>query len=276
MFAGPIFSREALTVARQLKHFLIRSGYVAALFVLMYTAAQAMFGWQQVRSVGDVARFGSLIFQIFCIVQLSLVLFFALLLAAGGVAQEKDRQTLILLLMTDLRDYELVFGKLFASLLTVMALIVVSIPVLFFVLLLGGTGIDQVIWALVICAASALPAGSWGLLVAYWREKTFQTLAVSVLGLVIFLGLVEGLVAILPAGSPAAHWIGLLDPYRVLFSILDPLEAHSRYDDGARGVVGLFARDGGGGRRHQWHHIVAVARLESLPALLRDGDAAGG
>ena len=76
-----------------------------------------------------------------------------------------DRQTLILLLMTDLRDYELVFGKLFASLLTVMALIVVSIPVLFFVLLLGGTGIDQVIWALVICAASALPAGSWGLLV---------------------------------------------------------------------------------------------------------------
>ncbi|HET6328032.1 MAG TPA: ABC transporter permease [Planctomycetaceae bacterium] len=226
MFAGPIFSREALTAPRQVKHFLIRSGYVAALFVLMYTAAQAMFGWQQVRSVGDVARFGSLVFQIFCLVQLSLVLFFALLLAASGVAQEKDRQTLILLLMTDLRDYELVFGKLFASLLTVMALIVVSIPVLFFVLLLGGTGMDQVIWALVICAASALPAGSWGLLVAYWREKTFQTLAVSMLGLVIFLGVVEGIVAILPAGSVVAHWVGLLDPYRVLFSILDPLKAH--------------------------------------------------
>jgi ABC-type transport system involved in multi-copper enzyme maturation permease subunit len=226
LFAGPIFSREALTSPRQLKHFLIRSGYVAALFVLMYTAMQAMFGWQQVRSFGDVARFGSLVFQIFCIVQLSLVLFFALLFAASGVAQEKDRQTLILLLMTDLRDYELVFGKLFASLLMVMALIVVSIPVLFFVSLLGGTGTDQVIWALVICVASALPAGSWGLLVAYWREKTFQTLAVTVLGFVIFLGLVEGIVAALPAGSAAAHWIGLLDPYRVLFSILDPLSAH--------------------------------------------------
>jgi ABC-type transport system involved in multi-copper enzyme maturation permease subunit len=226
LFAGPIFSREALTSPRQLKHYLIRSGYVAALFVLMYTAAQAMFGWQQERSLGDVARFGSLVFQIFCIVQLSLVLFFALLFAASGVAQEKDRQTLILLLMTDLRDFELVFGKLFASLLMVMALIVVSIPALFFVLLLGGTGMDQVIWALVICVASAVPAGSWGLLVAYWREKTFQTLAVSLLGLVIFLGLVEGIVAFLPAGSTAAHWIGLLDPYRVLFSILSPLRTH--------------------------------------------------
>ena len=84
MFAGPIFSREALTSPRQLRHFLIRSGYVAALFVLMYTAGQAMFGWQQVRSIGDVARFGSLIFQIFCLVQLSLVLFFALFLGRVG------------------------------------------------------------------------------------------------------------------------------------------------------------------------------------------------
>lgn len=226
MFAGPIFSREALTSPRQLRHFLIRSGYVAALFVLMYTASQAMFGWQQVRSIGDVARFGSLVFQIFSLVQLSLVLFFALLLAAGGVSQEKDRQTLILLLMTDLRDHELVLGKLFASLLMVMALILASVPVLFFVSLLGGVGVDQVIWSLAICVASALAAGSWGLLVAYWREKTFQTLAISVLGLVILIGAVEGILAVLPAGSPLAHWIGLLNPYRVMLGVLDPLSAH--------------------------------------------------
>lgn len=227
MFAGPIFVREALTLPRQLRHFLIRSGYVAALFVLMYTAGQATFGWQQVRSIGDVARFGSLLFLIFSLVQLSLVLFFALLFAAGGVAQEKDRQTLILLLMTDLRDHELVFGKLFASLLMVGVLLAASAPVLFFVHLLGGVAIDQVIWSLVICASAGLAAGSWGLLVAYWREKTFQTLAISVLGMVIVLGLVEGIVAALPVESTAAHWIGLLDPYRVLFRVLDPLASHS-------------------------------------------------
>lgn len=234
MFAGPIFSREALTSPRQLRHFLIRSGYVAALFVLMYTAGQAMFGWQQVRSIGDVARFGSLVFQIFCLVQLSLVLFFALLFGASGVAQEKDRQTLILLLMTDMRDHELVLGKLFAGLLMVMVLVLASMPVLFLVLLLGGVGIDQVLWALAICAASAFTAGSWGLLVAYWREKTFQTLAISVLGFVILLGVVEGAVAgfgALPASSTwahvAAHWVGLMNPYRVLLTVLNPLAGRS-------------------------------------------------
>jgi ABC-type transport system involved in multi-copper enzyme maturation permease subunit len=234
LFAGPIFSREALTSPRQLRHFLIRSGYVAALFVLMYTAGQAMFGWQQVRSIGDVARFGSLVFQIFSLVQLSLVLFFALLFGASGVAQEKDRGTLILLLMTDMRNHELVLGKLFAGLLMVMVLILASVPVLFLVVLLGGVGIDQVLWSLAICAASAVTAGSWGLLVAYWREKTFQTLAISVLGFVILLGVVEGLVTgfdSLPASSTGAHWtahwIGLLNPYRVLLSVLNPLAGRS-------------------------------------------------
>ena len=105
---------------------------------------------------------------------------------------------------------------------------------LFLVLLLGGVGIDQVLWSLAICAASAVTAGSWGLLVAYWREKTFQTLAISVLGFVILLGVVEGLVTglnSLPASSTgahwAAHWIGLLNPYRVLLSVLNPLAGRS-------------------------------------------------
>jgi len=35
----------------------MRSGYVAAFFILMYTAGQVAFGWQQVRNIGDVARF---------------------------------------------------------------------------------------------------------------------------------------------------------------------------------------------------------------------------
>ncbi len=38
LLAGPLFSREALIAPRHFKHFLIRAGYVASLFLLMYTA----------------------------------------------------------------------------------------------------------------------------------------------------------------------------------------------------------------------------------------------
>ena len=223
VFAGPIFHRETLTTPRQLRHFLLRSGYIAALLVLMYTAGQVTFGWQQVRSVGALARFGNLVFQVFSLVQLSLVLFFALLFTAGNIAQEKDRRTLILLLMTDMQDRELVLGKLWASLLNVGVLIAVSVPAFILVHAFGGVTLSQILWAVALCAATAFAAGSWGALVAFWREKTFQTLAVGVLGLVLYLGILK--TAILLAGSETAagQWLGVFDPYDALMTVLSPL-----------------------------------------------------
>lgn len=225
MFAGPIFNREALTAPRRVSHYLLRSGYVAALFVLMYTTRQTTIGFQEVRNIGDVARFGGLVFQVFSIVQLSLVMFFALLLTAGSIAQEKDRRTLILLLMTDLRSREMVLGKLGASLLIVFVLIAASAPVMCFVYMLGGVGLDQIVWALAICAATAIATGSWGALVAFWREKTFQTLAISVLGVVAFLVALEGSAALLGEQSLAGAAAAALNPYRALAGILNPLSS---------------------------------------------------
>ncbi|MFN0056685.1 MAG: ABC transporter permease subunit [Planctomycetales bacterium] len=225
MLAGPIFHREILTTPRQLRHFLLRAGYVGALFVLMYTAGQATFGWQQVRNLGDVARFGHLLFQLFSMVQLALVAFFAPLFAASRVAQEKDRQTLVLLLMTDLRDRELVLGKLLASLLPVAVLLSASIPVFALIYMLGGISLSQIGWSVGLAAATALAAGSWGSLVAFWREKTFQTLAISVLGIVLFIGVSEAAVGILGVDSSIGKWLAFGDPFRGMLLILDPLAA---------------------------------------------------
>jgi ABC-type transport system involved in multi-copper enzyme maturation permease subunit len=225
LLAGPIFSREALTLPRQFRHFLIRSGYLAALAILMYTAGQATFGFQEVTNVGDLARFGALAFQLLSIVQLSLVLFFALLFAAGRIAQEKDRKTLVLLLMTDLRNRELALGKLFSSLLIVGVLLAASAPVLAVVYLLGGVSLMQIGGVLVLSAVAALAAGSWGALVAFSREKTFQTLAISVLGLVVGLGLCEAVVTLTGPDSTVGSFVALFNPYRALVAVLDPFAA---------------------------------------------------
>lgn len=222
MFAGPIFAREWLTVPRQLKHYLLRAGYVAVLIVLMYTAGHATFGFQAARNVGDVARFSRFVFSVFAVVQLSIVIASALLFGATNVAQEKDRRTLILLLMTDLRNRELVLGKLFAGLLSVAVLILVSFPVFCFLRMLGGVTLGQVLWLEALCAAAGLAAGAWGSLVAFWREKTFQTLAIGVLGLALFVGLLEVLRALAGPG-PAANVADWLNPYRALGQLLDPL-----------------------------------------------------
>jgi len=225
LHSNPIFIREALTSPRQLRHYLIRSGYVAAFFILIFTAGQTILGTQQIQTttIGEFARLGNLIFQMIAFLQLLLVLFFTLLFSAGSVAQEKDRGTLILLLMTELKDRELVSGKIQSSLLIVYVLLAASIPVFVFLYMLGGIELPQIIWVEILCLMTVFATGSWAGLVAFWREKTFQTLAISVLGMVAFLGVVELLASLVSAQSGVRPWIAGLNPFRSLYEILNPL-----------------------------------------------------
>lgn len=218
MFAGPLLTREMLTASRQPKHYLMRAGYVFLMFVLLYTAGQVVFGWQQVRLAGDMARFGHFVFNVAAILQLTLVAAFSLLTAASNVAQEKDRRTLVILLMTDLSGYELVVGKMFASLVNVLTLIVVSLPVLGLLTQLGGVTLSQVIRLELLCCATAIMVAGWSTLVAYWREKTFQTLAIATLGMVLFLAVTAGASQFVSGG-----WLNALNPYSTLSSIVNPL-----------------------------------------------------
>ncbi len=220
MAVGPIFEREVLTTPRRLSHYVMRAGFVAGLLILFYSLRQATIGFQDVVFAGDVASFSALVFRVFALLQLTLSLFFATLFAVSVVAQEKDRKTLILLLMTDLRNYELALGKLLASLLNVGVLLAASWPVFALLRLLGGVTWQQILWSQAIVCAATLAAGAWGSLVAFWREKTFQTIAISVLGVVLFLLAAHGLGVIL--GGAAA----VLSPYDGLLRVLNPLDVN--------------------------------------------------
>src|SRR5690348_15633777 len=96
---GPIFAREWLTLARRSRHYLMRTLYLGALWVLLLTLWQTSVGWEYPAGIGDHARFGLLAFHLLAHVQLTLLIFFAALSAAGTIAQEKDRRTFVLLLM---------------------------------------------------------------------------------------------------------------------------------------------------------------------------------
>lgn len=204
---GPIFLREVLTGPRRPGHFLTRVAFLGSLWVIAITAWLATLGWSRTVSLGDSARFGALLFQVLTYVQLALVLFFSALSCASAIAKEKDRRTFVLLLMTDMSDVEIVLGKVLGSLLPLFAQIVLSVPLLMMLMLLGGTSLEQVVQAALVLLATALAAGSLGGLVALWRDKTFQALALTTLFLVFYLLLVRG-VALLTGQEWVQDWFG--------------------------------------------------------------------
>ncbi|MBM4070999.1 MAG: ABC transporter permease [Planctomycetes bacterium] len=217
---GPIFAREWLTLPRRPRHYLARSLYLGLMWILALTAWQATVGWEQPATLGDTARFGLLLFQILIYVQLLLLLFFATLSAASAVTQEKDRRTFVLLLLTDMRNPEIVLGKLAGSLLQILVFLTGSVPLLFLVALLGGVAPFQVLHAALVLAMTALAAGSLGSLVALWRDKTFQALALAVLFLVLYFCVVHGL-AFVPAEG-VARWQTWLQPFLALQEVVEP------------------------------------------------------
>jgi ABC-type Na+ efflux pump permease subunit len=190
---GPIFLRELRTVPRRSNHYVTRAAYLGALWVIAVTAWLATLGWTRSATLGETARFGPVLFQLLTLVQLALFLFFSALACASSVAKEKDRRTFVLLLMTDLRNDEIVLGKTMGSLLPIIVLQLATVPLLVLLLLLGGTGPSQVVQAVVVVLATSVAAGSLGALIALWRDRTFQSLALTLLFLGLYLLLVRGL-----------------------------------------------------------------------------------
>ena len=82
-----------------------------------------------IRSAGDMAKFGSILFLILAPLQLALMAFLAAMRSASSVSQEKDKKTILLLLMTRLSNHELVLGKLLASLLDVLVMLATALAV---------------------------------------------------------------------------------------------------------------------------------------------------
>ena len=221
---GPIFNREWVILPRRPRHYPMRVAYLGGLWIVAFTAWLSTGQWQRAATLGETARLGPLLFQILSMVQLTFLLFFSALSASSAVSQEKDRRTFILLLITDMRDREIVLGKIFGSLLPIVFLLAGSLPLLSSLLLLGGVAPFQVIEAMAILASTALAAGSLGGLVALWREKTFPALALTTLFLVLFLGLTQS-IAFIPGINPqqALQLRFMLDPFMALQSVLDPL-----------------------------------------------------
>ncbi len=77
-------------------------------------------------------------YSVLVVVQLAMIMFVTPMLTATAISGERDRQTLDLMLCTDISPWKILFGKIFATLSTIMLLIVLSLPFLSIIFTLGG------------------------------------------------------------------------------------------------------------------------------------------
>jgi ABC-type transport system involved in multi-copper enzyme maturation permease subunit len=223
LFAGPIIAREVLTAPRSARYYLGRVFFTGFLFIVMWTAWQSLIGWRAVNEFGILARFGNVVYTMFAVLQLTLTLFFAPIFTAASVAHEKDRRTFVLLLMTDLSDLEVVLGKVLAGLLNILAMLAAGTGLLALCMLLGGISFGQVLTLFAVTASSGVAGGVMGTLVALWRDRTFQSISLTILMVVLSVAGVEALAIAFPTATAGGlPLVEILNPYRAIFAVLFP------------------------------------------------------
>ncbi len=217
MILGAVLEREILVVPRTRSLAIARCLAAATLLGIMATSWLVLTGSQSVTTIGDSARFGAALMRLLAPLQLVLAMLAATLVAVLSVGTEKDRRTLELLLVSRLGDAQLVLGKLAGSLLRTGLLLVAAAPMFVLASLFGGITMWQVASLFGVTAASAATAGSIATAVAFWRDTTFQAIAVTIAALVAWMATGEAATAL---GGPAGG--GMISPARAAFDAIAP------------------------------------------------------
>jgi ABC-type transport system involved in multi-copper enzyme maturation permease subunit len=178
---GPVFYYKWLTASRRPQ---LYAGRV--LFLLALLGAIGVVWWAQAArypqpSLQDQARVGESIFYAIVGTQLALVLLAAPAATAGSVCLDKARGTLAHLLVTDLSGAEIVLGKLAARLLTVLGLLLGTLPVLALNTLLGGLDPEALAGAFLVTVGVAVLGCALALALSVWGHKAYEVLFVNYL-----------------------------------------------------------------------------------------------
>jgi ABC-type transport system involved in multi-copper enzyme maturation permease subunit len=217
MLLGAVYEREMRMAPRSRGLFVARAVYCGVLLGIVATCWLVVTGSQTVATVGDAARFGATLLRTLAPLQLVLAMLAAALTAVLAVGVEKDRRTLELLLVSRLGDGQLVLGKLAGSLLRVIVLLVAAVPVFALAGLFGGVTPAQLARLFVVTAAAAVATASVANAVAFWKDATFQSLAITAFALAAWIAAGEAAAARFGRAAGSA-----VSPARAAFAALEP------------------------------------------------------
>ena len=142
IWPGPVLAVELVTMSRRTRYFVLRVIYAAALFFALWTTYAETVRWRRFADdsgdMNSIAAFTAAFFATFGAMQLLAVLLIGPALAAGTIAQERERRTIEYLYATPLSNLEIVIGKLGGRVLQILGLVLAGVPVLALAMLLGG------------------------------------------------------------------------------------------------------------------------------------------
>lgn len=198
---GPVFSIEIVTSLRRARYIVTRVLYgLALLFALWmaYTGSSAFYsGTPNIRIVAQTAQS---FFLTMTFMQVVAVMLVGPAIIAGTIAQERQRRTIEYLFATDLRNTEIVLGKLAARLVHLFFIVLVGLPIVAITRMLGGVSTAIMLQSFIITLSTIFWVGSVSICVSVFAPRARDGLTRAYLwliGMLIVPGLVVAIIELL-------------------------------------------------------------------------------
>lgn len=172
---NPIYKQETRVSSRSFRLPLIILLFNTVLAVVALLNMYSMI--TQVQRTAEIQYSSFVALYLFvAVVEFVLLLFIVPALTAGSISGERERQTLNMLLTTNLTPRDIVFGKLGASLSNILLMIVSSFPILALGFIYGGVAWKDIALLLICYGMTAVLLGCIGVCCsAIFRKSTVAT-----------------------------------------------------------------------------------------------------
>lgn len=242
MLLNPILEKDMKTKMRGWRMPVLLSLYLffmGLVLFLFFAANDQLAGRYGVNSFNP--RIAVNAYNVIALFQFGLLMFIVPALTATSISGERERQTLDLMLCSDISTWSVVLGKLVVSAAHVLLLITASLPILGMVLLFGGITFGEMLLLLLFYVITALMIASLGI----FFSTLFRKSVVAVIATYIFLGILGigpiitlAIISIFDRGN-----LNITDSYGMVVAILFPSPAFgyaSFMSGGQGGVFSLF------------------------------------
>jgi len=168
----PLLGKELLEQSAQKRMYVLRVTYALLLFgTFCFYYVRNLAGGSVMALGGGARPFGFLVGA-----QLVTIFLFLPPMMAGAIAQEKERDTLGLLFLTDLTPWELILQKYVGRLIPMLTLLFLSLPLLAVSYSLGGVSFQMLFYSAGTLFLTCLAVGALALNCSAHEATTFQAL----------------------------------------------------------------------------------------------------
>ena len=158
-FSFPLLIKELVEQAERKRTYVLRTVYAVMLFTFSGLMLYNMF--KHTLDPFTVLGSGKQILMFVIAMQFFGIYIFLPVLMSGAIAQEKENRTITLLLLTDLRPWEIILQKYFSRLIPMFTFLLLSLPLLAIGYAMGGIAITELVGTIWLLLLTCLQVGAW-------------------------------------------------------------------------------------------------------------------